>query len=183
MLFNANILLAVLAASPFSVCAASLRAVDPGSSLVNITRSLGNFSITVLATCRPSLTDCDQFCNDDAEQTATINDDCLEDCEDDLCDSSDPRVFEFPPGSDTLIDFSAFRDLSREAKIATYLQSPVAAVGPHEDGVFCDGCRTVGDWPRLAGRPSPKGIIAQLLLTLTCAAGCAAVCSIPSLKR
>ncbi|KAJ7149771.1 hypothetical protein C8R43DRAFT_951746 [Mycena crocata] len=178
MLFKANIFLTVLTAGPLAVYASVYRTVNDDQSLVNATRSVGNHSITALVVCQASrLKECDIFCDDDAQQTAAVHGDCYEDCEDDLCDFVDSGEFEFPLGSGTLVNFSSFRDTARDTKLVFYasLQSSDPSLGPTPDS-FCTGCHTAEDWAALAGRPSPKGIIAQLALKLTCAVGCALVC-------
>ncbi|KAJ7691652.1 hypothetical protein B0H14DRAFT_3664002, partial [Mycena olivaceomarginata] len=172
LLKSTSFFVAALAAVPLSVYAG---VVDSGTSLVNVTRSVGDLSVTLVTPCVVSvLTMCHNFCDADANQSDVYHSDCYQDCQDDICDfgKAAPDLFEFPPGSGSLVNFSTFKDISRETKIAEYSLSHANSSTIHPDGIFCSGCRTAEDWARLAGRPSPKGIIAQLALSITCAAAC-----------
>ncbi|KAJ6474699.1 hypothetical protein C8R47DRAFT_1221103 [Mycena vitilis] len=176
MLFKANSILIAIFALVVHASATAETAQSSVNMMRNISRSIGNFSVTAVAPCEPDLNTCEAFCDTDANQAESYHSDCYEDCQDDLCDFGKVELaaFEFPLGSGTLTNFSAFRDMSRDTKLASY-----SALRVHADPddlllSFCDGCRTVEDWAALTGRPSPKGIIALLALKLTCALACAA---------
>ncbi|KAJ7614676.1 hypothetical protein DFH06DRAFT_1367956 [Mycena polygramma] len=140
MVFKVNNILFVILALAVHAGATVEAAPSSVNMMRNISRSIGNFSVTAVAPCEPDLNTCEAFCDTDANQAESYHSDCYEDCQDDLCDFGKVELaaFEFPLGSGTL----AFRDMSRDTKLASY-----SALRAHADPdlllSFCDGCRTV----------------------------------------
>jgi hypothetical protein len=167
MLFAATLTTALAIASNFLLFSLA-NPVATDVVYKNITRTIGNYSTTVGSPCRSPLTECSAYCNNELQEGNTIDGDCDKDCEDDLCEFGGVKDVEYPPGSGTFITFATFAQMSSDARVAEIYQRH----GLQVDSA-CQACHTLEDAAALCGRPSPKGVIAQLALKLTCAAICA----------
>jgi hypothetical protein len=128
-----------------------------------ITRRLRNTTVTVTSPCRSPLSLCLHYCDDSLQAGNTIDDDCAQDCEDDLCEFG--RVRKNVDHEGKTLTFAKFAYLAREAK------KEELGVVPED---CLDGCKTLWDVSqRVPGKPNPGPTIAILAANLACVAVCA----------
>lgn len=172
MHFTSSLLLAIIGGYYAALAAVAAPSVDLQHTVyTNVTRTLGNHSITLAAPCQSAFTSCARWCNNVLQEGDTLKKDCDNDCEDDYCDFRVGIVkdVEYPPSSGKMIPFQAFADSANEEKVAHY--HSLAAL--RSDASAClNTCKTMYDAARHTGRPTPQGIAAQAAAVLLCIGVC-----------
>jgi hypothetical protein len=100
----------------------------------NITRTIGDQTISILTTCSYTDIDCENWCLTAAGPVSTaILDDCEADCNDDYCWPSSAKV-EFPKNSNQFVNSSDLIERARDEKLArlhtAYYQNTIANTHP-----------------------------------------------------